>query len=47
VSIAQAVLYRGAGFDVVWPHYLNVALVGALVFWLAVLRFRQVTMQTV
>jgi ABC-2 type transport system permease protein len=46
VSIAQAVLYRGAGFDVVWPHYLNVALVGALVFWLAVLRFRQVTMQT-
>src|SRR5215831_18900735 len=47
VSIAQAVLYRGAGFDVVWPHYLEVALVGALVFWLAVLRFRQVTMQTV
>ena len=47
VSIAQAILYRGAGFDVVWPHYLNVALVGALVFWLAVLRFRQVTMQTV
>jgi ABC-2 type transport system permease protein len=45
VSIAQAILYRGAGIDVVWPHYLIVALAGALFLWLAVLRFRQVTMQ--
>jgi ABC-2 type transport system permease protein len=47
VSFSQAILYRGAGFDVVWPHYLNVALIGALVLALAVLRFRQVTMQAV
>jgi ABC-2 type transport system permease protein len=45
VSIAQAILYRGAGIDVVWPHYVIVALAGALLLWLAVLRFRQVTMQ--
>jgi ABC-2 type transport system permease protein len=45
VSFAQAILYRGAGFDVVWPHYLIVAVVAALVLWLALLRFRQVTMQ--
>jgi ABC-2 type transport system permease protein len=47
VSFSQAILYRGAGFDVVWPHYLNVALIVALVLALAVLRFRQVTMQAV
>ena len=25
VSFAQAILYRGAGFDVVWPQFLAVA----------------------
>jgi ABC-2 type transport system permease protein len=45
VSFSQAILYRGAGFNVVWPHYLNVALIGTLVLALALLRFRKVTMQ--
>jgi ABC-2 type transport system permease protein len=40
VSFAQAILYRGAGFDVVWPQFLMVAAVGGLFFALAVLRFR-------
>ena len=36
VSIAQAILYRGAGFDVVWPNFL--ALVGiGMVFFIATL----------
>jgi ABC-2 type transport system permease protein len=43
VSIAQAILYRGAGIDVVWPHFLVVAGVGTLFFALALLRFRKVT----
>jgi ABC-2 type transport system permease protein len=46
VSIAQAILYRGAGIDVVWPHFLNVVFCGALFLALAVLRFRSVVMQS-
>ena len=42
VSFAQAILYRGAGFDVVWPQFLIVAVVGGLFFGLALLRFRTV-----
>jgi ABC-2 type transport system permease protein len=43
VSIAQAILYRGAGIDVVWPHFIFVAAFGALFLFLALLRFRSVT----
>ncbi len=42
VSFAQAILYRGAGFAVVWPQFLIVALIGSLFFGLALLRFRKV-----
>ncbi|MBV8574045.1 MAG: ABC transporter permease [Acetobacteraceae bacterium] len=42
VSFAQAILYRGAGFAVVWPEFLAVALMGGLFFALALLRFRKV-----
>jgi len=42
VSIAQAILYRGAGFAVVWREFLIVALIGGLFLWLALKRFRQV-----
>jgi ABC-2 type transport system permease protein len=45
VSFAQAILYRGAGLDVVWPEFLAVALMGGLFFGLAVLRFRRVSAQ--
>ena len=31
VSFAQAILYRGAGLDVVWPQFVVVALIGGLV----------------
>jgi ABC-2 type transport system permease protein len=42
VSFAQAILYRGADFDVVWPQFLVVALIGSLFLGLALLRFRRV-----
>lgn len=42
VSFAQAILYRGAGFDAVWPQYLAVAAMGVLFLGLGLLRFRGV-----
>jgi ABC-2 type transport system permease protein len=42
VSLAQAILYRGAGFAVVWPQFVIVALIGGLFLGLALLRFRRV-----
>jgi ABC-2 type transport system permease protein len=45
VSFAQSILYRGAGLDVVWPEFLAVAVIGALFFGLAILRFRSVIAQ--
>lgn len=46
VSFAQAILYRGADFAVVWPQFLIVALIGGLFLGLALLRFRHVTAAT-
>jgi ABC-2 type transport system permease protein len=43
VAFAQSILYRGAGFDVVWPHFLFVAVAGVLFLGLALSRFRKVT----
>ena len=43
VSFAQAILYRGAGLDVVWPQYLIVTVVGGVFFALALFRFRSVS----
>ncbi len=42
VSFAQAILYRGAGFAVVWPQFLIVGLIGGLFLWLSLRRFRRV-----
>jgi ABC-2 type transport system permease protein len=46
VSFAQAILYRGAGFEVVWPQFLAVALIASVFLAGALLRFRRVTEQT-
>ena len=40
VSFAQSILYRGAGFDVVWQQFLAVAAIGGLFFVAALFRFR-------
>jgi ABC-2 type transport system permease protein len=45
VAFAQAILYRGAGLDVVWPQFLAVAVIGALFFGLAIQRFRSTVAQ--
>jgi ABC-2 type transport system permease protein len=41
VSLAQAILYRGAGLDVVWPQFLALAGIGGALFAGALARFRQ------
>ena len=43
VSFAQAILYRGAGIDVVWPHFAVVGLVGGAFFILSIRRFSRIT----
>lgn len=40
VRFAQAVLYRGAGFEVVWPQFAAIVGIGAIFFWGALVRFR-------
>lgn len=40
VMLAQSILYRGAGFSVVWPQFLALAGIGAVLFLLALRRFR-------
>lgn len=46
VSLAQAILYRGAGFEAVWQHGVMMAVVGSLFFGLGLLRFRKVAVQS-
>jgi ABC-2 type transport system permease protein len=46
VTFAQEILYRGAGFDVVWPQFTAVAAIGGLFLGLGLLRFRSVAAQT-
>jgi len=40
VDIAQAILFRGAGLDVVWQEFVLVSAIGALFFAFAAARFR-------
>ena len=42
VSFAQAILYRGAGFSVVWPQFVLTGAIGAFVLLLVLVRFRKV-----
>ena len=42
VSFAQSILYRGAGFTVVWRQLLITLVMGGLFLALALLRFRRV-----
>ncbi len=46
VKLAQAVLYRGAGLDVVWPDLLAIAAIGSLFFLVALPRLRRSVAQT-
>ena len=41
VSLAQAILYRGAGMDVVWPQMLALVGIGVVFFSVALALFRR------
>jgi ABC-2 type transport system permease protein len=41
VKFAQAILYRGAGVDVVWRDLLAIVAIGAVFFLVSLLRFRR------
>ncbi len=41
VMLAQAILYRGAGFDVVWPQFAALFLIGCVLFAVSLSRFRK------
>ncbi|MHA3790650.1 ABC transporter permease [Sphingomonas sp. YL-JM2C] len=40
VKLAQALLFRGAGIDVVWPQFLAITVIGVIFFAIASTRFR-------
>lgn len=41
VSLAQAILFRGAGFEIVWPQMLALVVIGSVLFILSLRRFRK------
>jgi ABC-2 type transport system permease protein len=41
VQLAQAILYRGAGLDIVWPHMLATLAIGMAFFGISLSRFRK------
>jgi ABC-2 type transport system permease protein len=45
VAAGQAILYRGAGLDVVWPQFLAILAIGGALFACALLRFRSTISQ--
>lgn len=40
VSLAQGIIYRGAGLSVVWPQFLALIAIGGVFFFIALSRFR-------
>lgn len=45
VQLGQAILFRGAGLDVVWPQFFALILIGTLFFVIALSRFRRTLSQ--
>ena len=45
VSAWQAILYRGAGIDVVWPQFLAILAIGTVLFFASLARFRKTISQ--
>jgi ABC-2 type transport system permease protein len=45
VAAAQAILYRGAGIEVVWPPMLAIVAIGSVLFLAALARFRRTISQ--
>ena len=40
VTLGQAILFRGAGFAIVWPQFIALAAIGAPLFAYTLARFR-------
>ncbi len=47
VMLAQAILFRGAGFSNVWPNFAALVLIGAILFAISLGRFRKTIGQMV
>jgi len=45
VAASQAILYRGAGLDTIWPQWLAIIAIGAVLFAVALSRFRKTLSQ--
>tara|TARA_R110002074_G_scaffold105279_1_gene227444 strand:+ start:8927 stop:10054 length:1128 start_codon:yes stop_codon:yes gene_type:complete len=45
VNLAQAILFRSAGFEIIWPYLAILAVIGAIYFLIALLRFRSTIVQ--
>jgi len=41
VKLGQSILFRGAGFEVVWPQFVFLALIGSVLFAVSLARFRK------
>lgn len=41
VILSQGILFRGAGIGTVWPQFLALLVIGSVLFWLALRRFRK------
>ncbi|WP_295135012.1 ABC transporter permease [uncultured Reyranella sp.] len=46
IMLAQAILFRGAGFETVWPQFIALAVIGLLLFTMALARFRKAVGET-
>jgi ABC-2 type transport system permease protein len=46
VMLAEAILFRGAGFGVVWPQFLALGVIGVALVSFALMRFRKAIMET-
>ena len=45
IDLSQAILFRGAGIEVVWVQFLALAVIGAVLCYLSLRRFRNTISQ--
>jgi ABC-2 type transport system permease protein len=41
IILSQGILFRGAGLEIVWPQFLALLVIGVVLFWFALQRFRK------
>ena len=45
IDLSQGILFRGAGFDVVWVQFVALVLIGMVLNYLSLRRFRKVIVE--